>query len=192
MKNIIFFICVGYSLFANSQSIDMDYKKSFKIDNKILNRNIEDLTDLFVETTPCNAQKLLGQFRYNLIYEGESLTFLGHKVTSLGLYNKEETPFFIERFKFEVPYVDNNIFYDLINYYGTPYTIIPKSTPYLPVEGNLEYYKNYGLENCIEFAWHEKGSDYYVTLLNLIDYSSCYPEKRKVIWITYRLIKGIH
>ena len=77
----------------------------------------------------------------------------------------------------------------MIEHFGIPYTIIPKEPPYLKAAENLEYFKTFGLENCLEYAWHKEGTNHYVTLFNLLDYSSCYPNKKNVVWITYSLLK---
>lgn len=173
------------NLIINSEMNNME---RLVVNEQILNIKINDFNNQFIDVHPHEAQKLLGDSRCNILYKGKPLYFLDHQVSNLGIYHKKNTSK-TQRFTFEIPYHSEDLFDDLMDYFGAPYTIIPKTPPYLDARENLEYFKDYGLQNCVEFAWHKEGDDFFVTATNLLEYTDCYPEKQNVIWITYRFLK---
>ena len=156
-------------LYSSINAQDLDNLGSIIIDENILNRPLEYFEDDFKEVPLDIAQKKLATSNYKIMYKGVApLRFLNHEVTSLGLYKKRNSKV-VNRFRFEIPYENDKIFYDLLEYFGDPYRVIPKDYKILGVHGDIEFYKSYGLENCVEFYW-DSDSDYFVTLMNLPDY----------------------
>lgn len=182
-------ICILSAFYCISQDSNMDNQKIVEINQNLLGKSIFDYDDYFVKVTHQEARKRLIISYFKHFYSGnEQLKYLDHPVKEFGLKVKNGV---IQKFILEIPYNNSQIFYDIIEHLGEPSSLIPKEPPFLDTKENVEYYKQYGFENCIEFGWYDIGEDFFITLDNYIEENKCYPGKEKVVWITYSLVKNL-